>query len=153
MTDGNEGAGSSNLFRLDHHDPHRDPEAPSLILYAEAGSATFGEAHKRMAEAASLGQIDYVLRPFVKNPKHGTNVKLSGYGVELQIKSTEYKAQDDTKLEDSEGGKMSGGGGAKKADVVKGFNFDVLKDRYAKDQPEKAEKLTERPANMNPNNS
>ena len=35
-------------------------------------------------------------------------VRLSGYGVELQIKSTEYKAQDDTKLKSGENGEESG---------------------------------------------
>ena len=36
----------------------------------------------------------YILRHFIRSEE---KVRLSGYRVELQIKSTEYKAQDDTK--------------------------------------------------------
>ena len=85
----------------------------------------------------------FLTRPFVQDDQtHDEAVKLSGYGVELQIKSTEYKAQDDAKLEDSEqsGDKASGVG--KRKDEVKGFNFDLLKSRYS-EQQEKLDKLKE----------
>jgi len=137
---------SSNVFGLDHHHPHRevgDNSVPSLILYAQAGTRSFGPAHQLMSSLASQGKIDYVLRPFVQDDQtHDEAVKLSGYGVELQIKSTEYKAQDDAKLEDSEqsGDKASGVG--KRKDEVKGFNFDLLKSRYS-EQQEKLDKLKE----------
>ena len=49
----------------------------------------------------------YVLRHFVKREREG-KVRLSGYGVELQIKSTEYKAQDDREVK-GEGGEGSEG--------------------------------------------
>lgn len=50
-------------------------------------------------------------------------MRLSGYGVELQLKSTEYKAQDDAKVE---------GGGTEDSEEeeeeeVEGFNFNKLK--------------------------
>lgn len=51
-------------------------------------------------------------------------VRLSGYGVELQMKSTEYKAQDDTKVE------SQGGDGTQDDDdeeEVEGFNINKLK--------------------------
>ena len=86
---------------------------------------------------------NFLTRPFVQDDQtHDEAVKLSGYGVELQIKSTEYKAQDDAKLEDSEqsGDKASGVG--KRKDEVKGFNFDMLKSRYS-EQQEKLDKLKE----------
>ena len=70
---------------------------------------------------AESGEVVYVVRHFLKERK-GPKVRLSGklinqlyklvvcvyifcqikgYGVELQIKSTEYKAQDDTKVQSS----------------------------------------------------
>ena len=63
-------------------------------------------------------------------------VKLSGYGVELQIKSTEYKAQDDTKLKSGEDGDDSG---EEAEEEVEGFLFGTLKSLH----PEKVEKLGE----------
>ena len=56
---------SSNVFGLDHHHPHRevgDNSVPSLILYAQAGTRSFGPAHQLMSSLASQGKIDYVLR-------------------------------------------------------------------------------------------
>lgn len=52
-------------------------------------------------ERAERGELRYVFRPRVA--EGAGRVRLSGYGVELQIKSTEYKAQDDTKLRGEEG--------------------------------------------------
>ena len=44
--------------------------------------------------------LRYILRPYL--PTRSTKkTRLSGYGVELQIKSTEYKAQDDRKVDAS----------------------------------------------------
>ena len=63
-------------------------------------------------------------------------VRLSGYGVELQIKSTEYKAQDDTKLKSGENGDESGEEGEEE---VEGFIFSTLKGIH----PDKTEKLVE----------
>ncbi|XP_077946524.1 UDP-glucose:glycoprotein glucosyltransferase 2 isoform X7 [Gasterosteus aculeatus] len=59
---------------------------------------------------------------------------LSGYGVELAIKSTEYKAVDDTKVKDS-------GGNAEEDDSeeVQGFVFETLK----KSHPELKQQLVE----------
>lgn len=51
-------------------------------------------------------------------------VRLSGYGVELQMKSTEYKAQDDSMVSD----KKSESSSPEEEDVeIDGFNFKMLK--------------------------
>ena len=63
-------------------------------------------------------------------------MRLSGYGVELQIKSTEYKAQDDTKLKSGDDGDDSGEEGEEE---VEGFLFNTLRGLH----PDKTEKLTE----------
>ena len=61
---------------------------------------------------------------------------MSGYGVELQIKSTEYKAQDDREVK-GEGGE--GSEGEVEEEEVEGFVFSTLKDLH----PGKTEKLGE----------
>ena len=76
----------------------------------------------------------YILRHFtMRRPEE--RLRLSGYGVELQIKSTEYKAQDDTKLKSEDGDDSSEEGD----EEVEGFVFGTLKSLH----PDKVEKLGE----------
>lgn len=50
---------------------------------------------------------------------------MSGYGVELQMKSTEYKVQDDTQLHDDPAAEESS---QEEEDIeIEGFNFAKLK--------------------------
>lgn len=44
------------------------------------------------------GQVGYIFRPYEAKTEEKAREKmlLAGYGVELQFKSTEYKAQDDS---------------------------------------------------------
>uniref|UniRef100_A0A8C0FKY8 UDP-glucose ceramide glucosyltransferase-like 1 n=1 Tax=Bubo bubo TaxID=30461 RepID=A0A8C0FKY8_BUBBB len=83
------------LFKGDHKYPVSNPESPVVILYAEIGSEEFYRYHKRLVLKAEAGEITYVLRHYIATPSN-EKVYLSGYGVELAIKSTEYKAKDDT---------------------------------------------------------
>uniref|UniRef100_A0A8B9N0D7 UDP-glucose:glycoprotein glucosyltransferase 1 n=1 Tax=Accipiter nisus TaxID=211598 RepID=A0A8B9N0D7_9AVES len=85
------------LFKGDHKYPVSNPESPVVILYAEVGSEEFYRYHKRLVLKAEAGEITYVLRHYIANPSK-EKVYLSGYGVELAIKSTEYKAKDDTQV-------------------------------------------------------
>uniref|UniRef100_A0A7N6FDT3 UDP-glucose ceramide glucosyltransferase-like 1 n=1 Tax=Anabas testudineus TaxID=64144 RepID=A0A7N6FDT3_ANATE len=75
-------------------------DVPVVILYAEIGTKKFTVFHKVLSEKAEEGKLIYVLRHFVADPKP-QKMLLSGYAVELAIKSTEYKAVDDTKVKDS----------------------------------------------------
>jgi UDP-glucose:glycoprotein glucosyltransferase len=72
-----------------------------VVLYSDIGSREFKIFHDRLIHLASGNEFDYVLRHNYRKVD-GTNdankVALSGYGVELDIKSTEYKARDDTKV-------------------------------------------------------
>uniref|UniRef100_A0A3P8XBM6 UDP-glucose ceramide glucosyltransferase-like 1 n=1 Tax=Esox lucius TaxID=8010 RepID=A0A3P8XBM6_ESOLU len=84
------------LYKNDHKYPGLNgTDVPVVILYAEIGTKKFGSFHKVLAEKAAAGKLIYVLRHFVAEPKP-QKMLLSGYGVELAIKSTEYKAVDDT---------------------------------------------------------
>lgn len=120
-------------YDMDHHYPGGENSKVGVTLYAELGTKEFRIHHLAVKELVGLGKIDYVLRPYIKgNSKK--KVRLSGYGVELAIKSTEYKAQDDTKVQDD--------GGRQEEDdeqevEVEGFLFSKLESLH----PEKMEEL------------
>lgn len=124
------------LYKNEHTYPGANKtDVPVVILYAEIGTKKFTSFHKVLSEKAEQGAVTYVLRHFVANPKPQTML-LSGYGVELAIKSTEYKAVDDTKVKDS---KSATHAEDDDNDEVQGFFFGTLK----KSHPELQEQLVE----------
>uniref|UniRef100_A0A8C7Y8C1 UDP-glucose ceramide glucosyltransferase-like 1 n=1 Tax=Oryzias sinensis TaxID=183150 RepID=A0A8C7Y8C1_9TELE len=124
------------LYKNDHTYPGvNKSDLPVVILYAEIGTKKFSSFHKVLTEKAEEGKLVYVLRHFLADPKPA-KMLLSGYGVELAVKSTEYKAVDDTKVK----GQLSGtNAGEDDNDEVQGFLFRTLK----KSHPELQEQLTE----------
>jgi UDP-glucose:glycoprotein glucosyltransferase len=60
---------------------------------------------------------------YQERPKR--RVRLSGYGVELQIKSTEYKVQDDTEVKGDR--TQDSYEQEDEDDEIEGFNFSRLK--------------------------
>ncbi|XP_011488137.1 UDP-glucose:glycoprotein glucosyltransferase 2 isoform X3 [Oryzias latipes] len=124
------------LYKNDHTYPGvNKSDLPVVILYAEIGTKKFSSFHKVLTEKAEEGKLVYVLRHFLADPKPA-KMLLSGYGVELAVKSTEYKAVDDTKVKDSKSGTNAG---EDDNDEVQGFIFRTLK----KSHPELQEQLTE----------
>uniref|UniRef100_A0A671VY28 UDP-glucose glycoprotein glucosyltransferase 2 n=1 Tax=Sparus aurata TaxID=8175 RepID=A0A671VY28_SPAAU len=123
------------LYKNDHTYPGvNKTDVPVVILYAEIGTKKFTTFHKVLSEKAQDGTLIYVLRHFLPKPQ---KMLLSGYAVELAIKSTEYKAVDDTKVtgqlvtfqtfcDEND-------------DEVQGFLFGTLK----KSHPEIQEQLTD----------
>ncbi|TMS21660.1 UDP-glucose:glycoprotein glucosyltransferase 1 [Larimichthys crocea] len=105
------------LFKGDHRYPGSNPDAPVVILYAEFGKPDFQELHQKPSEK---------------------KVYLSGYGVELAIKSQEYKAKDDTQVQGAEVNATVIGENDP-VDEVQGFLFGKLKTLY----PELKEQLKE----------
>merc|ERR1712048_1454784 len=99
--------------------------------------------HNTLKSKASQGLIKYVVRHYlVDTNKKTPQLRLSGYGVELQIRSSEYKAQDDRKVNvDGQelGNAETDSTGEDKSNEVNGFNFNILTEKYPKDQ----EKLSE----------
>ncbi|KAJ3413453.1 hypothetical protein HDV05_008022 [Chytridiales sp. JEL 0842] len=76
---------------------HRDvPNAPVAVLYADIYSDSFWKLHETLMKMSDDFELAYVLR-FKPSPslKAGGDLYLSGYGVELALKSTEYKVIDD----------------------------------------------------------
>ncbi|XP_026873963.2 UDP-glucose:glycoprotein glucosyltransferase 2 isoform X2 [Electrophorus electricus] len=122
------------LYKNDHRYPGvNGTDLPVAILYAEIGTKTFNTFHKVLSERAEEGKIIYVLRHFVAEPRR-ESMLLSGYGVELAIKSTEYKAVDDTQVKDSKSATTSEDDDT---DEVQGFLFGKLKESH----PELQEQL------------
>uniref|UniRef100_A0A8C5S9A0 UGGT thioredoxin-like domain-containing protein n=1 Tax=Laticauda laticaudata TaxID=8630 RepID=A0A8C5S9A0_LATLA len=85
------------LFKGDHKFPVLKEPAVVVILYAEVGTKDFATFHNVLSEKAQKGEFVYILRHFVKK-RSTEKMYLSGYGVELAIKSTEYKAMDESQL-------------------------------------------------------
>nr|KAF6371084.1 UDP-glucose glycoprotein glucosyltransferase 2 [Myotis myotis] len=85
------------LFEGDHKFPTNKENLPVIILYAEMGTRSFSKFHTVLSEKAQNGEILYVLRHYIQKPT-SRKMYLSGYGVELAIKSTEYKTLDDTQV-------------------------------------------------------
>ncbi|XP_071443072.1 UDP-glucose:glycoprotein glucosyltransferase 1 [Hetaerina americana] len=126
------------LFDLDHKFSSSSEVGEDrivVVLYGHIGTPAFRAFHTALKELASQGKVQYVLRHYVKE-RSGRRVRLSGYGVELQIKSTEYKVQDDTKVK-SKGVEGDDVADEDEDDEIEGFNFHRLKTLY----PEKIEDL------------
>uniref|UniRef100_A0A3B4ZG90 UDP-glucose ceramide glucosyltransferase-like 1 n=1 Tax=Stegastes partitus TaxID=144197 RepID=A0A3B4ZG90_9TELE len=124
------------LYKNDHTYPGvNKTDVPVVILYAEIGTKKFTSFHKVLSEKAEEGMLIYVLRHYVADPKP-QKMLLSGYGVELAIKSTEYKAVDDTKVKDP---KTVINAEDDDNEEIQGFFFGTLK----KSHPELQEQLVE----------
>ncbi|UYV70608.1 UGGT1 [Cordylochernes scorpioides] len=85
------------IYKMDHRYPSlaSPTNTTIVILYGEIGTPSFCAFHKFLQE--QVEHLEYYLRHYVHKPL-AKKVPLSGYGVEMAIKSTEYKAQDDTVL-------------------------------------------------------
>ncbi|XP_061486068.1 UDP-glucose:glycoprotein glucosyltransferase 2 isoform X2 [Rhineura floridana] len=114
------------LFKGDHKFPALSETGPVVILYAEMGTKDFATFHKVLSEKAQKEEIVYVLRHFVQKPS-SEKMYLSGYGVELAIKSTEYKVVDDSQAKAKSNVTEEE---LNKENEVQGFLFDTLKQNY-----------------------
>ncbi|GAB6021676.1 hypothetical protein CHUAL_004257 [Chamberlinius hualienensis] len=124
----------SDIYKLDHRYQKISVEyiPITVILYGELGTASFREFHFILMEQAKLGKFKYIIRHYVKPENRNLQkVRLSGYGVELAIKSTEYKAQDDTKVKSDESVKHEDDSGkVDEVEELEGFVFSRLKTLY-----------------------
>ncbi|CAF4517585.1 unnamed protein product [Rotaria socialis] len=127
---------SKFLLPLDHHHPSSVAEQNSLvtvILYGDFGDQyEFKPFHSKLIQLSLDGKIDYVLRhnsrPYGEERR---KVRLAGYGVELQIKSTEYKATDDSKIRDDQLNETASQlGDEKQEEQTHGFVFSKLKELH-----------------------
>ncbi|KAI1261991.1 UDP-glucose:glycoprotein glucosyltransferase [Xylariaceae sp. FL1019] len=68
---------------------------PEAILYADINLPQFGAFHKTLATMARKGEISYRLRYRIPHRDEAEALPISGYGVELQLKRTDYIVIDD----------------------------------------------------------
>ncbi|ETN86742.1 hypothetical protein NECAME_16155 [Necator americanus] len=83
------------LLPIDHIYGKETVPKTVAIVYADVGSPEWLQLHIKASELVSARKIQYVLRHYVKETDAHT-LSLSGYGVELAIKNTEYKVVDDS---------------------------------------------------------
>ncbi|KAL4220092.1 UDP-glucose:glycoprotein glucosyltransferase 1 [Mactra antiquata] len=114
------------VFKFDHIYPVNKGGNTIVILYGQLGSEEFQTLHNKLVEMSTAGDIVYIYRHFIMNPST-TATRLSGYGVELAIKSTEYKAKDDTKVE---GGEANVDEEEDADEDIEGFVFSTLRERH-----------------------
>ncbi|PTB37924.1 glycosyltransferase family 24 protein [Trichoderma asperellum CBS 433.97] len=81
------------------------------ILYADITSETFGEYHKALSKAAAEGSLSYRIRYHRTQTTPRATLHMSGYGVELALKKTDYIVIDD-RLQDEESHHQNIGAGA-----------------------------------------
>ncbi|XP_068864420.1 UDP-glucose:glycoprotein glucosyltransferase 2 isoform X6 [Aphelocoma coerulescens] len=118
------------LFKVDHKFPTLKEDGPVVILYAEMGTKDFVKFHKILSEKAQKEEIVYVLRHYVQQKPNSRKMLLSGYGVELAIKSTEYKAVDDTQIKGANETKEEEDEEEEEESDVQGFLFGKLKQMH-----------------------
>jgi UDP-glucose:glycoprotein glucosyltransferase len=68
---------------------------------------------------------NFIYAVILHQERPNRRVRLSGYGVELQIKSTEYKVQDDTEVKGDKA--QDSDEQDDEDDEIEGFNFSRLK--------------------------
>ncbi|XP_001353481.3 UDP-glucose:glycoprotein glucosyltransferase [Drosophila pseudoobscura] len=115
-----------DTYSFDHIYPGSENNTRTVVLYADLGSAQFRSYHKLLEQEANNGKIRYILRHHLAK-KEKQPVRLSGYGVELHLKSTEYKSQDDAPK--PEAGSTLDEDLDNESDVH-GFDFKVLKNKH-----------------------
>ncbi|XP_049887526.1 UDP-glucose:glycoprotein glucosyltransferase [Pectinophora gossypiella] len=122
-----------DTYLLDHSYPTSDNKSLTAILYGELGMLDFTTKHKILSGYADKGVINYVIRWNVK-PRGKPKLRLSGYGVELQLKSTEYKSQDDSTPKEADGGDTPAASEEEDENdpqnQIDGFNFGRLKNLF-----------------------
>ncbi|CAO1435852.1 unnamed protein product [Diamesa tonsa] len=117
---------NAELYDFDHVYPGTENNTLVVTLYGELGTKDYNRFHKLLKqEAETKSIIKYVSRHYLKN-RSNKKVRLSGYGVELHLKSTEYKSQDDSPRKDND----ERAEGDNVESEIEGFDFKELKSRY-----------------------
>lgn len=115
------------LFSFDHIYPGSQNNSLTVVLYGQIGTKTLKNYHNKLKDLADTKVVKYVIRNYVKTQSK-RKIRLSGYGVEMHLKSTEYKSQDDSPKQKDENVDNES------EDVeteVDGLDFKALKHRFA----------------------
>ncbi|KAK2578584.1 hypothetical protein KPH14_012016 [Odynerus spinipes] len=116
-----------DTYSIDHYYLRSQKTDKVMVMYGEVGSPMFSDLHMKLRTIADSKGYNYILRHYVKDGMD-RKLRLSGYGVELQMKSTEYKATDDSDIKDNskKGSEASNDG----VEEIDGINFVTLKTLY-----------------------
>ncbi|KAJ1983211.1 killer toxin resistant protein [Dimargaris verticillata] len=75
--------------------PVTDAAGPTAILYADIAHPAFLPVHQLLLQFATTQPATYIFRPRPPTTSSPQPLYLSGYGVSLRLKSTEYRVIDD----------------------------------------------------------
>lgn len=93
---------SDHIFYAHNNPKGKEFKIMTAVLYGEIGTREFHDLYEYCKKMANLGKMNFVIRHLVSHNdevnEKNLRVSLGGYGVELAIKSTEYRAQDDTRI-------------------------------------------------------
>ncbi|KAJ1647018.1 killer toxin resistant protein [Coemansia asiatica] len=123
---------------MDHVYPTKGAAAPKIVaLYADPRASGFVDMHEHLKQLAENSEITYIFRyrPWNTGPEseseserlHDAPLGLAGYGVELALKSTEYKVIDDRDLDD-DGSKVDSNPKLALGGVYGGQEITIFKD-------------------------
>lgn len=91
----------SLIFSFDISNPPKcNQDTPVIILYGDPSDSVFVNFFRLLLAKSDAGEICFVFRFKLDSYKRG-RFALSGYGVELAVKSTEYKVVDDRVISNS----------------------------------------------------
>ncbi|CAD6189361.1 unnamed protein product [Caenorhabditis auriculariae] len=113
--------GPETILSADHVYPLGKTSPVTVVVYGEIGNTDFAKLFAAATSLAKANKIKLVHRPFSRRLS-ANQVSLSGYGVELAIKNTEYKAEDDSNKKQEE---------EPEEENLHGFNFKLLKKLHS----------------------
>ncbi|XP_076640007.1 UDP-glucose-glycoprotein glucosyltransferase [Colletes latitarsis] len=116
-----------DTYSVDHRYRVSQQSENVIILYGQIGTPKFSDFHNKLKELSETRGINYILRHYLKD-RSEKHVRLSGYGVELQMKSTEYKATDDSDIKDN--ADKDSETYSDSMEEIDGINFVTLKNLY-----------------------
>ncbi|XP_018496559.1 UDP-glucose:glycoprotein glucosyltransferase [Galendromus occidentalis] len=94
------GSGLIDVYGIDH-EFGASTDGVIVVLYADIAHPDFHRYHNALVKRLTQGKIRYILRHHVSKSLN-RKVRLGGYGVELALKSMEYKSQDDASIKERE---------------------------------------------------
>jgi UDP-glucose:glycoprotein glucosyltransferase len=112
---------------FDHCYPS-DPSLFTLFLYGEVGTKGYSDFLEVLWPKMEDGSLRVCHRHWMGRGSRPPLI-LTGYGVQLAVKSTEYKAMDDTKIKE-EAASDNPSPVDNTPMIIDGFNFTILKERF-----------------------
>lgn len=85
---------ATTRMEIDHLHPTSPLGKPVVVLHGHISEPAFKDAHTKLVAAAAAGKVQYVLRHHNVLTGNEQPLRLSGYGVELDVKKMDYVAKD-----------------------------------------------------------